>query len=95
MSQLQFDADTARRIEALYRIQDAVHRRELFARRLRQSLVIESSTPAAGLASIVSSSRRRLARPAWWWGWTAAPRCCSLRAPGALVATTSRFSKEG
>ena len=29
MSQLQFDADTARRIEALYRIQDAVHRREL------------------------------------------------------------------
>ena len=29
MSQLQFDADTARRIEALYRIRDAVHRREL------------------------------------------------------------------
>lgn len=28
MSQLQFDADTARRIEALYRIHDAVHRRE-------------------------------------------------------------------
>ena len=29
MSQLQFDADTARRIEALYQIQDAVRRREL------------------------------------------------------------------
>jgi arsenite methyltransferase len=29
MSQLQFDADAARRIEALYRIHDAVHRREL------------------------------------------------------------------
>ena len=29
MSQLQFDADTARRIEALYQIRDAVHRREL------------------------------------------------------------------
>ncbi len=29
MSQLQFDADTARRIEALYQIHDAVHRREL------------------------------------------------------------------
>jgi ubiquinone/menaquinone biosynthesis C-methylase UbiE len=29
MSQLQFDAETARRIEALYQIQDAVHRREL------------------------------------------------------------------
>ena len=29
MSQLQFDADTARRIEALYLIRDAVHRREL------------------------------------------------------------------
>ena len=27
--QLQFDADTARRIEALYLIRDAVHRREL------------------------------------------------------------------
>jgi len=29
MSQLQFDADAARRIEALYQIHDAVHRREL------------------------------------------------------------------
>jgi ubiquinone/menaquinone biosynthesis C-methylase UbiE len=29
MSQLQFDAETARRIEALYQIHDAVHRREL------------------------------------------------------------------
>ena len=29
MSQLQFDADTAKRIEALYEIRDAVHRREL------------------------------------------------------------------
>jgi arsenite methyltransferase len=29
MSQLQFDADGARRIEALYQIRDAVHRREL------------------------------------------------------------------
>jgi arsenite methyltransferase len=29
MSQLQFDADTARRIEALYQIPDAVHRREM------------------------------------------------------------------
>ena len=29
MSQLQFDADTARQIEALYEIRDAVHRREL------------------------------------------------------------------
>ena len=29
MSQLQFDADAARRIEALYEIHDAVHRREL------------------------------------------------------------------
>jgi arsenite methyltransferase len=29
MSQLQFDADAARRIEALYLIHDAVHRREL------------------------------------------------------------------
>ena len=29
MSQLQFDADAARRIEALYQIQDAVRRRGL------------------------------------------------------------------
>ncbi len=29
MSQLQFDADAARRIEALYQIRDALHRREL------------------------------------------------------------------
>ena len=34
MSQLQFDADTARRIEALYQIQDAMRRRELVRKAL-------------------------------------------------------------
>ena len=34
MSQLQFDADTARRIEALYQIQDALRRRELVRKAL-------------------------------------------------------------
>jgi len=38
MSQLQFDADTARRIEALYLIDDAVHRRELVREALGAAL---------------------------------------------------------
>jgi len=38
MSQLQFDADTATRIEALYRIRDAVHRRELVREALGAAL---------------------------------------------------------
>ena len=38
MSQLQFDADTARRIETLYEIHDAVHRRELVREALRAGL---------------------------------------------------------
>ena len=38
MSQLQFDADTARRIEALYQIDDAAHRRELVREALGAAL---------------------------------------------------------
>ena len=94
MSQLQFDADTARRIEALYQIRDAVHRRELVREALGAARGTESSTLAVGLASTVSSSRRSLVRPAPSWAWTAAPRCFSLRAPAALVATMSGSSKE-
>ena len=37
MSQLQFDADAARRIEALYKIHDAARRRELVPRGTRGS----------------------------------------------------------
>ena len=64
MSQLQFDADTARRIEALYRSTMLCVAASWFARHSGQSSVTESSTLDAGLASTVSSSRRSLVRPA-------------------------------
>ena len=64
MSQLQFDADAARRIEALYKIHDAARRRALVREAPGRSSVTESSTLDAGLASTVLSSRRSLVRPA-------------------------------
>ena len=65
-----------------------------FARHSGQCAVTESSTLGVGRASTVLSSRRSLVRPARSWAWTAAPRCLSLRAPDALVATMCGSSRE-
>ena len=72
MSQLQFDADAARRIEALYHIRDAVRRRELVREALGAVLGDRLLDVGCGPGFSVSSSRRSSVRRAPSWAWTAA-----------------------
>ena len=94
MSQLQFDADTAKRIEALYQIHDAVRRRELVREALGAVLGDRILDVGCGpgfycleLSEIVGSSGSVV-------GVDSSPAMLQLARARCAAATTSGSSKE-